>query len=128
MSMRFPPFAAALLTAALAACGTGSEPTPAGTSQAATEVAVVREKSAASASDATPPSADDPADACGAGKLDRWLNVLPTDTVKAEIASTVGERPIRYYGPNDPITMDYNPERLNGELGEDGRIKLFRCG
>jgi hypothetical protein len=63
-----------------------------------------------------------------AGKLDRWLNVLPTDTVKAEIAATVGERPIRYYGPNDPVTMDFNPERLNGELGADGRIKRFLCG
>ena len=62
------------------------------------------------------------------GKLGRWLNVLPTKTVKTEIAATVGERPIRYYTQGDPITMDFNPARLNVELGVDGRIKVFRCG
>lgn len=76
----------------------------------------------------TTETAERAADECGAGKLDRWLNVLPTDTVKAEIAATVGDRPIRYYGPDDAITMDYSAERLNAELGEDGRIKRFRCG
>ena len=65
---------------------------------------------------------------CGADLLDRWLNVLPTDDVKAQIAATVGERPIRYYTQGDPITLDFNPSRLNAELGVDGRIKLFRCG
>lgn len=71
-------------------------------------------------------TADD--QACGADALDRWLNVLPTETVKAEIAGTVGDRPIRYYTQGDPITMDFNPARLNVELGADGRIKVFRCG
>lgn len=70
----------------------------------------------------------DEADACGAGKLGRWLNVLPTEDVKREIAATVGERPIRYYTEGDPVTMDFNPARLNAELGADGRIKRFRCG
>lgn len=65
---------------------------------------------------------------CGADKLGRWLNVLPTEPIKAEIAATVGERPIRYYTQGDPITMDFSAARLNVELGEDGRIKLFRCG
>ncbi len=77
----------------------------------------------------TPPASADADDAaCGADKLGRWLNVLPTDDVQAEIAAAVGNRPFRYYGPNDAITMDFNPQRLNGELGEDGRIKRFRCG
>jgi hypothetical protein len=65
---------------------------------------------------------------CGAGKLDRWINVLPTEEVKARIAATVGRRPIRYIGPEDVVTMDFSPARLNVELGQDGRIKLFRCG
>ena len=52
----------------------------------------------------------------------------PTPEVKAQIAARVGERPIRYYGPDDAITMDFSPGRLNVELGKDGRIKLFRCG
>ncbi len=73
---------------------------------------------------ATPPSAT----TCGADKLSRWLNVLPTADVKAEIAKSVGERPIRYYAKGDPIMMDFRAARLNAELGVDGRIKLFRCG
>ncbi len=68
-------------------------------------------------------------DTCGADKVsERWLNALPTADVKAAIAKAVGERAIRYYGEGDAITMDFSPQRLNVELGKDGRIKLFRCG
>jgi len=93
----------------------------------------------AAAPEATPSPPDEPAamamnsgeaddSRCGADKLKRWMNVLPTESVKEEIAATVGDRPIRYYKQGDPITMDFSPARLNVELGEDGRIKLFRCG
>jgi hypothetical protein len=53
---------------------------------------------------------------------------LPTETVKEEIASTAGHSRIRYIAPGDVVTMDFRPDRLNVETGEDGRIKLFRCG
>lgn len=75
-----------------------------------------------------PPANEHPEDACGAGELGPWLNLLPTATVKNEIAEAAGERPIRYYTEGDPVTMDYNAARLNVELGPDGRIKRFRCG
>jgi hypothetical protein len=65
---------------------------------------------------------------CGADKLDRWLNVLPTETVKADIRERVGHDRIRYIAPGDVVTMDFRPDRLNVETGEDGGIKLFRCG
>jgi hypothetical protein len=65
---------------------------------------------------------------CGADKLDRWLNILPTETVREEIRETVGHDRIRYIAPGDVVTMDLRPDRLNVETGEDGRIKLFRCG
>ena len=68
------------------------------------------------------------ADECGADKLDRWLNVLPTETVKAEIREAVDHDRIRYIAPGDVVTMDLRPDRLNVETGVDGRIKLFRCG
>lgn len=68
------------------------------------------------------------ATACGADKLHRWLNVLPTETVKQEITEAVGHSRIRYIAPGDVVTMDFRPDRLNVETGEDGRIKLFRCG
>ena len=65
---------------------------------------------------------------CGADKLDRWLNVLPSNDVKAEIREAVGHNRIRYIAPGDMVTMDFRPDRLNVETGADGRIKLFRCG
>jgi hypothetical protein len=74
-------------------------------------------------------NSDEPdADECGADKLGRWLNVLPTETVKAQIRDTVGHDRIRYIAPGDVVTMDLRPDRLNVETGEDGRIALFRCG
>lgn len=121
--------AISLLTA-LAACQGEKAPSEAPATAGAT--------SAPTASTDTPSPMVSPVDArpniepqednCGAGKLDRWLNVLPTDTVKAEIVKAVGERVIRYYGPSDALTMDFSEERLNAELGEDGRIKRFHCG
>lgn len=68
------------------------------------------------------------ADECGADKLARWLNALPTETVRAEIREAIGHDHIRYIAPGDAVTMDLRPDRLNVETGEDGRIKLFRCG
>ena len=65
---------------------------------------------------------------CGADKLGRWLNVLPTKTVKTEIAATVGERPIRYYTQGDPITMDFNPLRLTIQLDGSNRVERASCG
>jgi hypothetical protein len=73
---------------------------------------------------ATAPDADE----CGADTLDRGLNVLPTEPVKADIREAVGHDRIRYIAPGDVVTMDLRPDRLNVETGADGRIMLFRCG
>ena len=67
-------------------------------------------------------------DECGADRLGRYLNVLPTETIKAEIADRVEHDRIRYIAPGDMVTQDLRPDRLNVETGVDGRIKLFRCG
>lgn len=77
------------------------------------------------AADATATEAEE---TCGAEKLGRWLNSLPSDSVKAEIAEAAGHERIRYITPGDAVTLDYRPDRLNIETGTDGRIKLFRCG
>lgn len=74
----------------------------------------------AAASEATP-------DECGASKLGAYLNLLPTEETLAKIRATVGHDRIRQYGPNQAITMDYRPDRLNIETGVDGRIKRFHC-
>ena len=120
----------AFLSLSLAACearGTEEPARPEATEAVAEEVAVPQEPLDARA-DAALPSGEADDGGCGADKLGRWLNVLPADDVKARIAAAVGERRIRYIGPGDVVTMDFSPSRLNVELGEDGRIKRFRCG
>ena len=126
------PFLACFLIAVLAACeaeGSDEPAAPEATAPATETAAIpdtIPEPADAVAAARNSGEADD--SQCGADKLARWLNALPTDDVKAAISDTVGERPIRYYTQGDPITMDFSSARLNVELGEDGRIKLFRCG
>ena len=117
------------LALGLSACDSGADaeqPNPAATT---TETGA-RTNPANPTDEASPAmNANEPdATECGADKLDRWLNVLPTETVKADIRETVGHDRIRYIAPGDMVTMDFRPDRLNVETGEDGRIKLFRCG
>lgn len=68
------------------------------------------------------------ADECGAGKLGSYLNQLPTGEAMAKIKAIVGHDRIRTINPGDAVTMDYRPDRLNIEIGNDGRIKQLRCG
>jgi Peptidase inhibitor I78 family len=80
------------------------------------------------AADNSPPPLP-PAEKCGADVVaEQFLNSVPTAEAKAYIAARVGQRPIRYYTIGDPITMDFNPNRLNVVLGTDGRIAKLRCG
>ena len=102
-------------------------PTPAASEAVTSEARSVPEapgETAAPSLNAQEPAADQ----CGADKLGRWLNVLPTETVKAEIREAVGHDRIRYIEPGEVVTMDLRPDRLNVETGVDGRIKLLRCG
>lgn len=36
--------------------------------------------------------------------------------------------PVRVIHPGEAVTMDFNPGRLNVEIGTDGRIVAIRCG
>ena len=123
---------AACLVAALASCGAEGDREPAAPDAIVTATEAAIPDTIPEPADAVAAAARNTSEggdiACGADKLGRWLNALPTDEVKAAISETVGDRPIRYYTQGDPITMDFSPARLNVELGEDGRIKLFRCG
>jgi hypothetical protein len=67
-------------------------------------------------------------DECGAGKLGAYVNQLPSAEAMTGIRTTIGHDRIRTIKPGDAVTMDYRPDRLNIELGEDGRIKVVRCG
>ena len=129
MAVARPVVAAVALIVSLAACeaeGTEQPASPEVTETVAEEV-VVSEQQPDARANASPESSE-ANHGCGADKLGRWLNVLPTAEVKTQIAANVGQRTIRYIGPGDVVTMDFSPVRLNVELGEDGRIKQFRCG
>ena len=126
------PLLAVFLFAALPGCGGEAEGEPAASEASATATESAIPDTIPEPADAVAAAARNTGDAddsgCGADKLARWLNALPTDDAKASISETVGQRPIRYIAPGDAVTMDFSPSRLNVELGEDGRIKLFRCG
>jgi hypothetical protein len=126
-------FVAAISFACIAACQgeSAGQPTSAasGSSKPGAGAAAPRDAAPSpTAGPSAPLPSEPPEDACGAGKLGRWLNLLPTATVKDKITAAAGERPIRYYRQGDPITMDFSPARLNVEIGADGRIKRFWCG
>ena len=76
---------------------------------------------------ATVPPAQAEGDACGATQLSPYINLLPSQDVKDKVATIVGARSTRWIAYGAPVTMDYRAERLNAELGQDGRIKAFRC-
>jgi hypothetical protein len=38
------------------------------------------------------------------------------------------DEPIRIIRPGDAVTMDFSLQRLNVEIGADGRITAIRCG
>jgi|EndMetStandDraft_4_1072995.scaffolds.fasta_scaffold304451_2 hypothetical protein len=67
-------------------------------------------------------------DACGAAKLGDYRNQLPSTETMARIRETVGHDRIRAIHPGDAVTMDFRDDRLNVDIDENGRIKLFRCG
>jgi hypothetical protein len=73
---------------------------------------------------ATPPAIDE----CGASALGQFVNQTPTDATMMTIRSTIAHGRIRTIRPGDMVTLDFRADRLNVEIGADGRIKLFRCG
>ncbi len=86
---------------------------------------------AATAQPAPPSEGTEPkpaADECGAGKLGSYLGQPATGDTLAKVRQTIGHDRIRTINPGDAVTMDFRPDRLNIEVGDDGRIKRLRCG
>ena len=66
------------------------------------------------------PPAEDPCGAAG------YRDLVGRDRSVAEDLQLV--QPHRIYGPDEAVTMDYVPERINFVIGEDGNIEEVRCG
>lgn len=118
--------AAALLIAPLAACGREDS----GERSEHAKVVTPAPSAEAAVTEAPPsarPTRGNDA-ACGADKVGRWLNALPTGEVMLDIGRAAGQPTMRYYNQGEPITQDLRAGRLNVEIGADGRIKRFHCG
>ena len=68
------------------------------------------------------PQPDTPPDDCRASAY-QGLVGQPV-AVLAAMTFPIGTRQI---GPNDPVTSDFRPERLNIEYGRAGRIEKVSC-
>lgn len=74
-----------------------------------------------------PPPALPAADACGAAKLAAYVGLGDSPARRAAIAAESGARTIRWLTPGMAVTMDYRPDRLNADIGADGRYTGFNC-
>lgn len=71
-----------------------------------------------------------PDDICGISDLGD-LNLFGqkrSDALVAMVARRLGERRVRWIGPGDAVTMDYNIERLNIHLDAQDRVARLACG
>lgn len=71
---------------------------------------------------AMPPVPAPPDDSCGARAY------LPLIGQKSPAITIPPNTPYRSYRSGDPVTMDYNPRRLNFEHDRAGRLVRASCG
>lgn len=70
----------------------------------------------------TVPAPNAPSDACGASGLQDLLGQPKTVLTTMKFAA-----PLRVIGPDEAITADYNPDRLNIEYNAAGLITKISC-
>lgn len=63
---------------------------------------------------------------CGAVDLQYLIGVSLTDFEEKGIAAS-HKGPMRIVRPNDAVTLDYRPERLNVKVNSKDRITGFQC-
>ena len=80
----------------------------------------------ASPPEPVPPVAEN--DQCGASRVQKYDGSAPSDEIMAAITRESGAVTIRRYNTGDPVTKDYRIDRLNVEVGTDGRIAVLNCG
>ena len=123
---------------ALAACNETTEPaaTPSAPATVATTNAKVEPVPTEPAKPGAPPrpaaptaDAGSDGDECGALKVAAFVGRQDRPTTRADLAKAVGHDTIRWIGPDDAVTMDFNPARLNVLLDQTKRlITGARCG
>lgn len=70
-----------------------------------------------------PSGTADSGEACGADMLQPMIG-----QPEGEIHEPSLPQPYRIIHPGQAVTMDYNPNRLNIEINDDGRVETVECG
>lgn len=69
------------------------------------------------------PASGNPDDTCAAAGIQ---NLVGQDV--SALAAVLLPEPVRVIGPDDMVTMDFNPARTNIRLDENDRIVEITCG
>ena len=76
-----------------------------------------------------PAASETAEDSCGALKVAQFVGRQDRPTTRADLVKAVGHDRIRWIGPDDAVTMDFSPDRLNVLLDATKRlITGTRCG
>jgi hypothetical protein len=65
--------------------------------------------------------------ACGADKIKKYVGRIAVPPLRAEVATLVSQRDIRWIRPGEPVVENLDPERLNIELDTKGAIARVDC-
>jgi len=78
--------------------------------------------------DPAPPPVGAPEGTCDAARVQNHLGHTLTPAMTEQIRTQAGARSVRVIGPDQAVTMDFRPDRLNIE--HDGQMKVLaiRCG
>jgi predicted methyltransferase len=68
------------------------------------------------------------ADACGAGRVASAVGKRLDAALREQLQRESSARAMRIYKTGDPVTMDFNPTRLNVETDAAGTIVAVSCG
>ncbi len=121
------------LTATLAACST-----PVDLDESAADTSSQTERDDTTATQASNTAMDgSPSDSamtgdsehrCDADPAQQFVGESGSSELESQVKEATGSKQVRTLRPDDVITMEYNPERINLRLDDDGVITSIGCG
>lgn len=65
---------------------------------------------------------------CDAEAVQHFVDQRITAEMAEKAREEAGAKHLRVIQPNQPVTMDYNPQRLNIDIDDDDSIIRLSCG